>query len=256
MKKQVIITGIITLLGSLSLTLADANSKKPDDHSVVNPNDPSTLSPEEKKSEIIKLLKRQIKESKTQFQKTEEIYQSITGNKIQDKIKKNPNHHFFYDPALNYPSPHKTYMGLTPRQFKNMPYLESLMTQTNIEEHRIMFSYMKSDEMRNIINKRLEYSGIIAKAVSLQTLLDADKRFTQIVDLLNDINKTEDLKDIFELQASIRHMSAMIQNEYAKLQMVINLSDNQEPFIDIQKRKLHQKIFDVSNKNVPHLRFQ
>ncbi|WP_375644211.1 type IV secretion system protein, partial [Bartonella sp. AP83NXGY] len=92
---------------------------------------------------------------------------------------------------------------------------------------RAILSFVQHNILHDKLNQRLQYGGIIDKAVSLQTFQDAENRFTQIAGFLKDIDETKDLREVFELQTRIRNMSAVLQNEYTKLQMVRNLSNNE-----------------------------
>ncbi|WP_208442393.1 type IV secretion system protein, partial [Bartonella raoultii] len=217
---------------------------------------PSPVSTKEYQ-EIVELLKKQIKATEDQIQKTEEVYQSITGNRIGNLKIKDYTDYLLQQSSSIYPSPHKSYVGMRSHEFKNRPYVERLMTTVNSEEFRGLFLSlsMTKEFMYNIVNRRLQYNAIVDKIVSLQTFQDAEKRFTQITNFVNDIGTTKDLREIFELQTRIRSMSAILQNEYAKLQMVKNLSSNEELLLEIQKRKLYEKVISNAHTLVPQLRF-
>ncbi|WP_273759015.1 type IV secretion system protein [Bartonella sp. AU55XJBT] len=250
MKKWFIKTGMITLLVVLNLTLTS-------NFSWGSGNQDSTVQTPFSKAEylkIIELLNQQIKTAEDQIEKAKKVHQSITGNRIQ-KPTIGDNKVFFLQDSSIYPSPHTDYQNLNAQQFQNYNYFKHLMLSIQREERSNTFRQMQPRTMRAIINTRLKYSGIVDKAVSLQTFQDAEKRFTQIVNFLNEIDKTKDLREVFELQTRIKNMSAMLQNEYAKLQMVRNLSNNEETLIEIQKRKLYEKIISSENRNVPNVRF-
>ncbi|WP_375673881.1 type IV secretion system protein [Bartonella sp. TS82HLJMH] len=247
MKKRFIITGMIILLGMINLTLTSNFSwgSGTQDSTVQNPLPVS-------KAEyltIIELLKQQIKTNENQIENAKKIHQSITGNRIQKPTIGENKSFFIQDSPSIYPETRQNYEGLIVEQFQNL--VNSILGQ----EKRTNFWNLPNHEMRDIINTRLKYSGIVAKAVSLQTFQDAENRFTQIVDFLDEVNKTKDLKEVFELQTVIKTMSAMLQNEYTKLQMVRNLSDNEESLIEIQKRKLYGKIINSNNLGVPRIKF-
>ncbi|VEJ42055.1 P-type DNA transfer protein VirB5 [Bartonella elizabethae] len=253
MKKRFILTGVMTLLAMLNLALTANFSWG----SATQTPTVQTSSPVSKEEyvKIIELLTQQINTTEDQIKNVEQFYKSITGNKIQ---KPKINQGFFLQGSpFIYPTPHKTYVGMDNKQFKNGAYFEEPMTSVNNKERRNDFLFLKisKQQMYEIINKRLQYSGIVDKAVSLQAFEDVEKRFTQITNFVNDINQTKDLREVFDLQTRIRNMSAVLQNEYAKLQMVRNLSDNEELLIEIQKHKLYEKVMSNGHKRVPELKF-
>ncbi|UNF29018.1 hypothetical protein MNL13_07425 [Bartonella krasnovii] len=253
MKKRFIITGVITILAMLNLTLTTnfSWSSNPQDSTV------QTLSSFSKEEylKIIELLTQQIKTTEEKIEKTKKIHQSITGNRIQKPTIGKDKDFFLQDSPSLYPEAYIDYAAVDANTFKHFKYFESLIGNVRNEEQRYTFWYSTLKKMHEIINRRLQYSGIVEKAVSLQTFQDAEKRFTQITDFLNEIDKTKDLREVFELQTRIRNMSAMLQNEYTKLQMVRNLSDNEEVLIEIQKRKLYGKIMNYTINSMPKIKF-
>ncbi|WP_375661130.1 type IV secretion system protein [Bartonella sp. CL71SXKL] len=248
MKKIFIITGMITLLGMINLTLMSNFSwaSGAQDSTIQIPLPVSKT----EYLKIIELLNQQIKESQNQIENAKKVHQSITGNRIQTPTIGEDKSLFLQDSSSIYPKKAMNYNDIHIEQFKD------LFPRLTDEEKRPAYWLMSSHEMREIINTRLKYGGIVGKAVSLQTFQDAEKRFTQIVDFLNNIDKTKDLREVFELQTRIKNMSAMLQNEYTKLQMVRNLSNNEETLIEIQKRKLYGKIVEPSYKDMPKIRFE
>lgn len=252
MKKQFVIIGMITFLAMLNLPLTS-------NFSWGSGNQDSTSKEEYLK--IIDLLQQQIKENENQIENVKKVYQAIIGNKIAKPAIQDPRY-FLKDPKyflqktlVIYPSPQKSYIGMKDHQFRNRAYIERLITSVNVEENRALFLSFPQQRMHDIINTRLNYNGIIEKAVSLQAFQNAEERFTQIANFLNDITKTKDLREVFELQTRIRNMSSLLQNEYAKLQIVRNLSNNEETLIDIQKRMLYKKIINSANRGIPDIKF-
>ncbi len=246
MKKRFITIGMITLLGTINLTLTSNFSWG----SGIQGSTVQSPFPVSKAEylKIIELLNQQIRTNENQIENAKKIYQSITGNRIQKPTIGENKSFFIQDSPSIYPKTHPNYSGVDVGQFRDLLY--SVLD----EEKRVVFWSLPYHEMRTIINTRLNYSGIVDKAVSLQTFQDAENRFTQIVDFLNNIDKTKDLKGVFELQTRIKTMSAMLQNEYTKLQMVRNLSDNEEALIEIQKRKLYGKIIASNHNDMPKIR--
>ncbi|WP_375646825.1 type IV secretion system protein [Bartonella sp. TT29SHDZB] len=250
MKKRFIITGMIALLGMINLTLTSNFSWGSGTQGSTVQTAPPVLKEEYLK--IIELLNQQIKANEDQIENTKKVYQSITGNKqiTRENLSK-----FLLEYSPFYPSTHKTYTGLYGKNFKAYGYFELLMTQVKGDEWRALLPITQHKIVYDILNKRLEYSGIIDKAVSLQTFQEAENRFTQIADFLKDIDKTKDLREVFELQTRIRNMSAVLQNEYTKLQMVRNLSSNEEFLIEMQKRILYKRVMNNALTDMPQIRF-
>ncbi|WP_375687978.1 MULTISPECIES: type IV secretion system protein [unclassified Bartonella] len=244
MKKRFIITGMITLLGMINLTLTS-------NFSWGSGTQGSTVKSSFLKAEyleIIKLLEQQIKTNENQIENAKKIHQSITGNRIQKPTIGENKNSFIQDLSSIYPKTQTNYQNITTEELKKR------FNEIILEEKRYSFQHLPYDKIRETINTRLKYSGIVEKAVSFQTFQDAENRFKQMNDFLDKINKTKDLKEVFELQTRIKTMSAMIQNEYTKLQMVRNLSDDEETLIEIQKRKLYRKIVASNYKNMPIIR--
>ncbi|WP_208434794.1 type IV secretion system protein [Bartonella taylorii] len=250
MKKRFIITGMITIWGMINLTLTSNLSWGSGTQSSTVQTPPPFSEAEYLK--IIDLLKQQIKANEDQIENTKKVYQSITGNK---KIDRNELSELLLKHSPFYPPTDKTYKGLYDKNFKGHSYFEKLMTETNADEWRVILPVVKHNIIYDKLNERLQYSGIIDKAVSLQTFQDAENRFTQIAGFLKDIDKTKDLREVFDLQTRIRNMSAVLQNEYTKLQMVRNLSNNEEFLIEMQKRILYKRIMNNALKRIPRIRF-
>ncbi|WP_254475111.1 type IV secretion system protein [Bartonella sp. B1098] len=252
MRKQFIKTGMITLLAVLNLTLT-SNFSWGSGNQGSTVQSPFPFSKEEY-LKIIDLLNQQITTANEQIEKAKKVHQSITGSRIQ-KPTIGENQSFFLRGSSIYPDAHANFQNPDALLSHNDNYFKELILSTQKEEQRFTFWHLPLEKMRKIINTRLNYNGIVDKAVSLQTFQDAEKRFTQIANFVNDIDQTKDLREVFELQTRIRNMSAMLQNEYAKLQMVKNLSNNEELLIEIQKRKLYGKIINSENRNVPEIKF-
>ncbi|WP_375671537.1 type IV secretion system protein [Bartonella sp. SD1336NMGDW] len=246
MKKRFIITGMITIWGMINLTLTSNLSwgSGTQGSTVQSPLPVSNA----EYLEIINLLKQHIIANENQIKNTEKILQSITGNRMSTLITGESFSYFLQFLSSIYPETRENYQAVSVGEFRKF------FRETVLEEKRTSFQELPYYKIREIINTRLKYSGIIEKAVSLQTFQDAENRFTQIDVFLDKINKTKDLKEAFELQTRIKSMSAMIQNEYAKLQMIRSLSDNEESLIEIQKRKLYGKIVASKYKDMPKIR--
>ncbi|WP_375645193.1 MULTISPECIES: type IV secretion system protein [unclassified Bartonella] len=244
MRKILIITGMITLLGMINLTLTS-------NFSWGSGTQGSTVQIPFSKAdylEIITLLKQQIEETEKQIENAKKIHQSIIGPKMLAHAIGDNFSFFIPVSPFDYPDTKTSYQNISTGHYRN--FFRKLV----LEEKKDGFQKLPYYKIREIINTRLKYSGIVEKAVSLQTFKDIENRFKQVKDFLDKINNTKDLKELFDLQTRIKTMSSMIQNEYTKLQMVRNLSDDEETLIEIQKRKLYSKIIASYNKRMPEIR--
>ncbi|WP_273720587.1 MULTISPECIES: type IV secretion system protein [unclassified Bartonella] len=180
--------------------------------------------------EIIELLKQQLKQ-------TQETHQSITKNRELGVKQADHTSFFLKKPELIYDEDKVSDISAS---IKDIFLKENAPTSVR--------------ESRDTITKRIQYATSADKAVSLKTFQDAEDRFKQLLELLEKINKTTDLKSIADLQAHITGMVALIQNETAKLQMV-NYSHNAErAFISQQKKTHSMKILSSENKEMPIIR--
>ncbi|WP_375666169.1 type IV secretion system protein [Bartonella sp. TT121SHDZB] len=252
MKKQVISIAIAVTLGTQNLamawsfglgtaTLAEeiANSWSWETSSSTPE---SKKTPKQKKVQpitpVLDILKKQ-------FEKTKRIHESITGvqkfNTKKLKTEQTDNTSFFLkDPETLYNK--NTYLTST----------ISASLANILKEEEILTSFRES---RDAIAKRIEYASLVDKAVSLQTFQETKNRFTQIEKLLNEIEKTKDLKGIAELQSHIIGTLAMIQNETTKLYMVAHLRNSEQSLIKQQKDKHNARILNSKNTKMPTIRF-
>ncbi|WP_375666749.1 type IV secretion system protein [Bartonella sp. TT121SHDZB] len=254
MKKIFIITGMAISLIMPNLALASFDFKwghSPNPYVLKRKS--SSLPQTKEHLEVIELLKEQLEVQKKQEDKESYISYFLRGNRVVNGVlQKNDMRYFFQDPQLIYPVPKMRYN----RNDQSDPMflrLQWLINSILTKEKR--YDVWSNNQMRTIINARLQYSGIVAKAISLQAFQDAQKRFTQIARFLNNIDKTKDLSEVSKLQVHIKTMLAMLHNESVKLQMIRNLSNNEEALIDIQKRKLYGNIVHPGHKDMPRIRF-
>ncbi|WP_375646097.1 type IV secretion system protein [Bartonella sp. CM87QHHN] len=110
------------------------------------------------------------------------------------------------------------------------------------------------DQMGKAISGRLQFASILDKAVSLETFENVENRFQYLRDLLDEVQKKENLKDTADLQAHIDGSLAMIQNEFIKMEMVAHLRDAEQSLIKRKRRELDMKIFDHEKKGMPIIR--
>lgn len=179
--------------------------------------------------EIIELLKKQLEQ-------TQKTHQSITENRQLGVEQTDYTSFFLKNPELVY---NEDEISDISASVKNILQKENTSIQ----------------ESRDTINKRMQYAIVADKAVSLKTFQDAEDRFKQIAELIEKINTTADLKGIAELQARMKGVQAMIQNEATKLQMV-NYSRNAEQALIKQKKyKRNMNILNSKNTKMPNIKF-
>ncbi|UNF29010.1 type IV secretion system protein [Bartonella krasnovii] len=179
---------------------------------------------------------------KRHFEQTRKIHESITGSKkfnAQDKNIQTNNASFFLK------NPEKLYNRSASSALSNS--LDNILKEEETPA--------SLPEARDAIAKRVQYASLVDKAVSLKTFQEADNRFRQIEKLLSEIENTQDLKSITELQAHIIGMLTMLQNETAKLQMVAYLRNAEQSLIKQQKDKYSIKILNSKNTKMPTIRF-
>ncbi|UTO28303.1 type IV secretion system protein [Bartonella harrusi] len=192
---------------------------------------------------LVDLTKQEPPLNKEQLEQTKKTNQFITGNRnfAAENFKTmqtDLGSFFLKDPQLIY-------------KINNHPTISASLKGI-LQEEEISTTVRES---RNSIKKRTQYAAVIDKAVSLQTFQETENRFKQISGLLKKINATTDLKDIAELQAHIKGMLAMIQNEATKLQMVAYSRNAEQTLIKQQKQKRNMKILNSENKAMPTIRF-
>ncbi|WP_455474045.1 type IV secretion system protein [Bartonella sp. B30(2025)] len=191
-------------------------------------------------TELVDLIKKHIRLKEQGLAKTEEMYKSITGNrsvglakmKRADFLLENPQS--IYDESKN-----------------------SDISNVRVLLAKILNEEKISDSVRNAresIGERSQYAAVIDKAVSLHAFDNTEKRFQQILGLLEEISVAKDLKSIAELQARFKARLAMIQNEATKLQMVAHMRNAERELISQQKLKRNMKILNSSNTEMPTIR--
>ncbi|QLC51963.1 conjugal transfer protein [Bartonella alsatica] len=201
---------------------------------------PKKPSPPKYYTDIINLLQEHLEIKNKQFEQTEKMYSSITGAR-ENSESENSDDLYFQNPQSIYNKSRKSTL------------LKDKDIVKDIAEEKAVFDSV--DKARNSINQRSEYAAIVDKAVSLQTFQETENRFKQISELVEQINTTNDLKSIAELQTRIKGMLAMIQNEATKLQMVAYSRDVEQALISQQKQKRNMKILNSKNKEMPTIRF-
>ncbi|WP_375625196.1 type IV secretion system protein [Bartonella sp. MU37NMGALS] len=192
--------------------------------------------PSQPDTQLLDMLKKQL-------EKTKKIHESITGSQKFDTKK-----------LKNAQTDHSSFFLKNPETLYNRNKSSALATSLEniLKEEEIPIPIHESS---SFINKRIQYAAITDKAVSLKTFEEANNRFQQIEELLNEIKTTKDLKSIAELQAHIIGMLAKLQNETAKLQMVTHLRNAEHALIKQQKDKHNIKILNNKNTQMPTIRF-
>ncbi|MDD3465171.1 MAG: P-type DNA transfer protein VirB5 [Candidatus Cloacimonetes bacterium] len=83
------------------------------------------------------------------------------------------------------------------------------------------------------------------KAFAMDAFERAKERLTQIGQLMNSINATDDPKAIAELQGRIAAEQAMIQNEQTKLQMFQMIAAAEDRIQEQQEREIHARTWSA-----------
>ncbi|WP_208431347.1 type IV secretion system protein [Bartonella doshiae] len=194
---------------------------------------PKKSSPPQHYTEIINLIKQQLEVSKKQFEQAQKTNNSIMSDQKSKLTQADHSSFFLKNPELVY---------------KNGQSDISALLTNILQEEEISASIRES---RNSIGKRIQYATAIDKAVSLKTFQETENRFQQISKLVEQINTTVDLKSIAELQARIKGMLAMVQNEATKLQMVAHSRNAEQALISQQKQKRNMQILNSQNREMP-----
>uniref|UniRef100_UPI0035CF7CE1 type IV secretion system protein n=1 Tax=Bartonella sp. CM100XJJH TaxID=3243543 RepID=UPI0035CF7CE1 len=189
-----------------------------------------------KKGEIIELLTKQLELKKEQLSQTEKTYQAITKNQKTGSQKIDFSSFFLKKPELLYKSD----------KLSRESYQKVLE-----EENKISGTF---DQMGKAISERLQFASIQDKAVSLETFENVENRFQYLKELLDEIQKKENLKDTADLQTHIDGSLAMIQNEFIKMEMVAHLREAEQSLIKRKRRELDMKIFNHETKGMPIIR--
>ncbi|UNF35375.1 hypothetical protein MNL12_07355 [Bartonella krasnovii] len=234
MKKRFIITGVITILAMLNLTLTTnfSWSSNPQDSTV------QTLSSFSKEEylKIIELLKKQLALKKEQLSQTEKTYQAITKNQNTGTQKTDFSSFFFKEPESLY---------------KNDKLSRSSYQKVLEEENKVSGTF---DEIGKAIFARLQFLSLLDKAITLKTFSNVENRFKYLNNLFKELQTKENLKDIADLQAHIDGTLTMIQNESIKMQMVAHIRDAERSLMKRKRRELDMRFFDHENKSVPTIR--
>ncbi|WP_336276690.1 type IV secretion system protein [Bartonella sp. CB178] len=238
MKKLVLSIVMAAILGTPSSVMAWNWGWHASRSTAIDQKKKTLSEPISPQQEIINLIKQHLELNKQQFKQTEGMYKSITANRGIGITKGTGFDSFFLkDPQSIY---------------KNKESSDVFTSVTGIlKEENISDSV---NDARESINERSRYAAVTDKAISLKVFSDTEKRFQQISKLLEEIDRTQDLKGIAELQARLKAKLAMIQNETTKLQMVAHLRNAERELIGHQKRKRNMKILGSRNREMPAIR--
>ncbi|UNE54091.1 type IV secretion system protein [Bartonella machadoae] len=239
----------VIILATIAAVFTTMNSAKaftfspPVDLSVLwsgSTNEPQKPSMPKHYAEIIDLIKQNIKLHEEHLETTKKSYESITGKRNLGLESTDYSSFFLKDPHLIYDKNSNVFIS-KPKLLNDI-----------LREEKISNSL---SEARKYVEKRIQYATAIDKNISLQAFQNTGARLEHLLALLKQIDKTTDLKRIAELQAHMKGMLAIIQNENAKLQMVAHLHEAEREFIKQQKYKRNMKILNSENKKMPTIRF-
>ncbi|WP_455477899.1 type IV secretion system protein [Bartonella sp. B10] len=113
------------------------------------------------------------------------------------------------------------------------------------------FRRRSTSSSRKAIDQRRQYAATIDKAVSLSIFQETENHFNQISELLNEIHKATELKDIIAVQTRIQAQLAIIQNETIKLQTIAHLRNAEQALIDRLQRQRNKLILRLNNDSLP-----
>ncbi|WP_409361221.1 type IV secretion system protein [Bartonella heixiaziensis] len=254
MRKLFIIAGIVVFFGVPNLANGDLfnwgwSPKKNALPSTPPPPPPPPPKPkvdpvQVMQNMIFNILKQQLALNEDLLKKKEKIHASITGDRTTLIEKQN-------DENLYLPNPHFIYN----KTKQNQVIRNKSLNVQGIEKEENIERFTDHKHARESINQRLKHAVAIDKAVSLQTFQEARNRFAKIMKMLTNIEKTQDLKSILEMQAYINGMLATLENEAGKLQMVTHLQNAEHKLIEQQKRALHLRAFRKELSGMPTIRF-
>ena len=110
------------------------------------------------------------------------------------------------------------------------------------------------NDIQQQINRRSKNTIVTDKAVNLQGYEIAKQRLAQVDALMSQINQSQDMKAINELQARINVEQIAIQNEIVKMQLVSHLQAAEQQLISEQKRELNRRLLSNNNHNMPRIK--
>ncbi|WP_375660294.1 type IV secretion system protein, partial [Bartonella sp. CL74QHWL] len=193
--------------------------------------------------EIVELLKKQLDDTKMHLYQITKIHDSITGHRMKNAVMKDDGDLLLTEPQHIYDESKEETID------PNFPQL--------IADIRKQEEYLAkpTHEIRALIDLRSQYASIIDKVVSLRVFKETEERFLRIAQYLMALRDTKDLKALFEVQAHIKGIHAMVQNEATKLQMVAHLRNAEQTLIRQQKYKRNIRILNHKNKGMPQVRY-
>ncbi|WP_375608918.1 MULTISPECIES: type IV secretion system protein [unclassified Bartonella] len=201
----------------------------------LNKNSPSP--PSKEYLELIELLKKQIDLTGREILFAEGIHKALTKDKINDHRKVDYTSFFLKNPESIYDENERS---------------NELYKQILENEERIFGS---PNRMGPALFARLQHMSALDKAVTLQTFQAVENRSRYIIALLNALDKTDNVKEILDVQTIVEGTLTMIKNESIKLQMVAHLRDAERVLTKMYRRKIDMKIFNSTNKDMPRIRF-
>ncbi|MCW5589661.1 MAG: P-type DNA transfer protein VirB5 [Legionellales bacterium] len=192
-----------------------------------------------KAAEEVAELKNQIAILQNEYQQIQTTYHSMTGNRGMGNLYVNP-----------------TFQNALPDQWQTVyrngtPISEQ--AQHILQEEANTIQGMNVSDAQHYIQQRQLQTAADNKAMGEMAYQGMMSRLNNIESLLASINKTQDPKDIAELQARIASEQAIVQNEQTKLTLMQNLQRSEQQLIDEQQDQLSNKILNPNNTVLPHL---
>ncbi|EJF87068.1 type IV secretion system protein [Bartonella rattimassiliensis] len=212
-----------------------------------SPTAPASKSNPVQATHSLETLEKHYNDNKALRKILEKIYGSITGNR--DKLKDLEGNMPYEGNDFFLQKPENIYKENKHKEMnKDIP---KWITEIKQEEERRADTI---DNLRESISKRSDFLGIVDKAISWQAFENAKNRFDEIKKLEEEINETDDMKEIAHLQTYMKLMSTKLQNEITKLQMVSYSSDAEHLLQKRQKRQHNIKVLGRNNKTIPQIR--
>jgi type IV secretion system protein VirB5 len=169
-----------------------------------------------------------IQQYKTQIDQMKQQYDSLTGSRGLGQIAQNPELREYLPSDWQ-----AVYDGVAKGGYKGLTGAGKAIADAN----QLFDSCAKQSGADKTVCERSGAKAAQDKAFSLGAFDKAKQRWTQIEQLMGQINSTTDPKAIAELQARINVEQAAIQNEQTKMQMYAMVSAAEDRLIQHQARE-------------------
>jgi type IV secretion system protein VirB5 len=183
----------------------------------------------------------QLSEMRNQLEQARRQYTAITGNRDLGMIFNNPELRKYLPPEYQ-----NIYNSMTNSNYGISGSIKDILAAEQLTG--------SIDQNQKIVEDRRLTVAVTNKAVGLKAYEGAEARLQQIDALMSQINKTQDLKAISELQARIAVEQAAIQNEHNKLQIISQLQIAEQRLIKEQRHSISRRILNSNNSTMPRIK--